>query len=322
MTATAAAPLQDETPFVSVAIRSFRRLPQMIELVERLLLQDYPRFEIVVIEQSPEDREVHRAKISALQADPRVRILEYATLGAGRARVEAAKQCRGEIVLFMDDDDLPVHRNFIAAHAANFVDPLCMAVSGRQVLAVDEDPAPHNTPRSIRLCLRYSFLRMPRGRLRHTTRIEGVTQVAGGNASIRKCAIDRAGGWDIEDDHDEDSFNFRFARVKRPGEYFAYDPIPVMLRRLDVPGGLARRTQNIGDRIRAELGYSHRVVRKYHPVRFALFYPAYLSLASLRAIQQVHESQGDRSLASLVGEALHAGPRAYVQTMREIITKR
>jgi glycosyltransferase involved in cell wall biosynthesis len=40
---------EPELPFVSVAVRSYRRLPHLVELVSRLLLQEYPRFEIVVI---------------------------------------------------------------------------------------------------------------------------------------------------------------------------------------------------------------------------------------------------------------------------------
>jgi len=311
-----------EPPLVSVAIRSYRRIPQLIELTAKMLAQDYPRFEVVIVEQSPEDRARYRSELQALVRDPRVRLLEHSPLGAGRARQEVAAQARGEIVLFMDDDDLPVHDDFISSHVANYRDPLCMAVSGRQVHGLDEVHGAPGTDRDVRLCLRYSFLKMPRGRVRHTTRVEGVTQVAGGNASIRKSAIERAGGWDPEDDHDEDSFNFRFARVRRHGEYFAYDPKSVMLRRLDVPGGLGRRTHSVADRLQAELNYSHRVVRKYHPVRFAMFYPAYLGLAAVRSVQHVRETHVDRSLASLAGEVLLVGPRALAQTLRRVVTTR
>src|SRR5688572_20004522 len=124
-------------PFVSVAVRSYRRLPQLVELVSQLQQQDYPRFEIVVIEQSTLERVAHRAALSALARDSRVRLLEYDALGAGAARNEAARQSRGDIVLFLDDDDLPLHRNWISAHAANYTDPNCIAVSGRHV--VDEN---------------------------------------------------------------------------------------------------------------------------------------------------------------------------------------
>jgi len=278
-------------PFVSVAVRSHYRLPQLIELIGRLRLQTYSNFEIVVIEQSSAERESYRTALTELSRDPRVRILEYPPLGAGRARNEAARQCRGELLLFLDDDDLPLDHDWIATHVDNFADPDCVAVSGRHVLNVHECASKYDTPRNHRLCLRYSWLKMPRGRTYHGRRLVGVTQVAGTNASIRRSAILRTGGWDDEEDHDEDSFNFRFARVKRDGEYLAYDPRPAILRRLDVPGGLGRRQQSVYARLRSELRFSHAVIRKYYPWRFWMLYPLYVLVAVQRACRHVFESR-------------------------------
>ena len=285
------APLARSAPFVSVAVRSYRRLPCLIELLERLQSQVYPSFEIVVIEQTLGEREAYRARLEAFACDARVRILEYSPLGAGRARNEAARQARGDIVLFLDDDDLPIGTDWIAAHAANYDDPLCIAVSGRHVVDAARDPRSYDTQKNHRLCLRYSWLKFPRGRTYHSRRIVGVTQVAGTNASIRRSAIERGGGWDNETDHDEDSFNFRFARVRRDGEYFAYDPRPAIVRRLDVPGGLGRRQQTVAARLRAELRFSHGVIRKYHPWRFWALYPAYVFWALERSCRHVFEAR-------------------------------
>ncbi len=291
---------EPEFPFVSVAIRSYHRLPQLLELVALLRAQDYPRFEVVIIEQSGAEREAHRAALDALRSDPRIRLCESSPLGAGEARNEAARQSRGEIVLFIDDDDLPVGSDWIRAHANNYTDPHCIAVSGRHMKTLSDNPARHDTPRNHRLCLRYSWLKFPRGRVNHGRRIVGVTQVAGTNASIRKSAIERAGGWDPEHDHDEDSFNFRFASIKGPAEYFAYDPLPAILRRLDVSGGLGRRQQSVAARLRSELRYTHHVVRRYFPLRFWTLYPVYLMLAVQRAVQHVFEA---RALEAFVSSA-------------------
>lgn len=283
--------LGSSAPFISVAVRSYRRLPCLLELLGRLLAQGYPHFEVVVIEQSVGEREAYRARLEAVARDPRVRILEYPPLGAGRARNEAARQARGDVVLFLDDDDLPIGADWIAAHARNYDDPLCIAVSGRHVIDPARDPSSYDTQRNHRLCLRYSWLKFPRGRTHHSCRIVGVTQVAGTNASIRRSAIERGGGWDDETDHDEDSFNFRFARVRHDGEYFAYDPRPAILRRLDVPGGLGRRQQTVAARLRAELRFSHGVIRKYYPWRFWALYPAYVFCALERSCRHVFESR-------------------------------
>jgi glycosyltransferase involved in cell wall biosynthesis len=282
---------ESELPFVTVAVRSYRRLPQLLELVSLLQEQRYPTFEIVVIEQSVSERQRFRTELDALCADPRVRILEYAPLGAAGARNEAARQSRGEILLFIDDDDIPIDDGWIMAHAKNYADPACVAVSGRHVVDTARDPAEYTTPRNVRLCLRYSWLKMPRGRTFHGQRIVGVTQVAGTNASIRKSAVERAGGWDDEADHDEDSFNFRFARIKQPREHFVYDPEPAILRRLHIAGGLGRRQQDVYDRLRAELRFSHALIRRYFPVRFWTFYPLYLWSAVQRACKDVLEAR-------------------------------
>lgn len=305
-------------PRVSVAVRSFRRLPQLIELLRALLAQRYPNFEIVVIEQTGAERERFREELATLEQDPRLRLLSYEPLGAGPARIEAVRQCRGEIIVFMDDDDLPCGDEWLTAFVENFRDPHCMCVSGRQLFQGEPDDGRHDTERNRRRCLRYTFLRMPSGRLRHRTRVVGVTQVSGGNAALRASAIERAGGWDPEDDHDEDSFCFRFERVRQPGDYFVYDPKAVMLRRFDVPGGLARRSQSLGERVRSELRYSHRVVRKYYPWRFFLFYPCYLWLAGLRAFAHVRHWQPELAWQTLLLELVWCAPAVYVDTITSL----
>lgn len=287
--------------FVSVAVRSYRRLPQLFELIAALQRQSHPHFEVVVIEQSVSERAPYRSEFERVSQDPRVRVLEYPALGAGAARNEAARQARGDIVLFIDDDDLPLGDDWISAHAKNYDDPACVAVSGRHALHPLEPAS--DSPRCKRLCLRYSWLKMPRGRTNYGGRIVGVTQVAGTNASIRRSAIERAGGWDDARDHDEDSFNFRFARIKERREYFVFDPKPVILRRLDVPGGLDRRKQSVPQRLLAELRYSHGVIRRYFPLRFWLLYHVYLACAAQRAVAYVLASRRHKQGASLSATA-------------------
>lgn len=70
-------------PFVTVLIRSFKRRQTLLELLGRLRDQAYPRFEIVICDQSKDavlDRDVH-----ALE-DPRIRLFGYSPLGPAGAR--------------------------------------------------------------------------------------------------------------------------------------------------------------------------------------------------------------------------------------------
>jgi cellulose synthase/poly-beta-1,6-N-acetylglucosamine synthase-like glycosyltransferase len=179
-------------PHVTLVIRSYQRIPAMLELAEVCLEQDYDRFDVLVIEQSPEQRRQYREELNVISRSPKLRILEYEPLGPARARNEAIKQATGDILLFMDDDDLPLRTDSIRAHAKNFVDPDCVAVTGREVHSREEDPTAYNTERNRRLCLRYTFLKIPRARTRHTTRVTGVTCLQGTNTSIRRSALLRA----------------------------------------------------------------------------------------------------------------------------------
>jgi glycosyltransferase involved in cell wall biosynthesis len=284
--------LRADTPLVTVAVRSHGRLAEVIALAPIVLAQDYPHFELLIVEQSGEQaRREHQVALDALRADARVRLLEFGRLGPARARNVAWQSARGELLIFLDDDDLPVGRSWISAFVRNFADPECVAVSGRHLYALDEPLGAPATSLQRRRCLRYSLLKMPRGYTYHATRIRDVTQVAGTNSAIRLEAIRRVGGWDLVDDHDEDSFALKFAHARRRGEYFVYDPEPRILRRLDVPGGVGRRFTSPLRLLRSELEFSHLVIGKHYPGRFHAAYPAYLWLALQRAYHDVRRGQ-------------------------------
>jgi glycosyltransferase involved in cell wall biosynthesis len=270
------------TPFVSVIVRAFRRPGPLEELIARLRAQTYPAFEIVVVEQSEDPALL--ARLEAL-GDPRLRVLARPPLGAPGARNEAIRHARGDILLLIDDDDLPVGDGWIAAHVAAYQDPLCVGVVGR----LSSHPAGKTSVRFPRItrfrALRYTFWKDTWGYVNGPLPKRGARFLIGSNASVRRALVERVGGWDEGIGYgEEQSFSFRFHRSRRRGEYFAYDPAPVIHRRVDVPGGLDRRTS--ADWYRQELAgrvaYYHRVVGHYFPWRFRLLYPLFVA----RAVQQ------------------------------------
>src|SRR3954468_24177563 len=93
-------------PRVSVIVRSFNRLGALAELLTALLAQDHDSFEIVVVEQSTERMSADLARIDALARDPRVRILRSRPLGGPGARNAGVRAARGDLLVFIDDDDL------------------------------------------------------------------------------------------------------------------------------------------------------------------------------------------------------------------------
>jgi len=290
---------------VSVVIRSFNRLEPLLGLLQVVLDQDYPTYEVVVIEQSTQMTAEIRAQLSALeQQHSRLRVLWFPPLGAVRARNAAWQAARNEVVLFIDDDDTPVDRQWVKNHATNYINPLCVGVSGRQIFSLDEDPTPHDTELNRRTCLRYTFFKIPRSRNRHTTRIEGIEILHGTNTSIRREAIERAGGWDedVTEFVDENSFDFRFPRVSRRGEFFAYDPAPVIWRRFNFTGGTGRRHAAMDRLLLLEFDYSRGLLRRYFPLRFYGFYPIYLYLGVTRAVDFIHHHHPETPWHRLAAE--------------------
>ncbi len=264
---------------VSVVIRSCNRVGALCELLEQVLRQRGPLLEVIVVEQSTSVTDEERERLRFFQRDPRVRFLEFQRpLGGARARNEGALAARGDILLFVDDDDLPVGEGWLEAHARHYRDANCLGVSGRHVHRLDEDVPYRWRERARRRCLRFSpWLRLPWTYVRLDRPKRPVDQLHGTNASVRRSAVKRFGGWDEDAPiEDEASFCYRLQRFKRPEEYLCFDPEPVVLRRLDLPGGLNKRFLTARDYFRRLLDFVHRVVARYHRCRVALLYPLYL----------------------------------------------
>lgn len=269
-------------PALTVVIRSYNRIPALCELLRSVLAQRCDRsFEVVVVEQSVAVSEAQRADLAILEGDPRVRVLRHPPLGGPRARNVGCRAARGQILLFMDDDDLPLGEGWIAAHLRHFDDPRCLGVTGRYVTAAGEQPPRWSPVRAGRLVLSYVPLLMYQQCYTYVEvdRPVRVATVHGGNVSLRRSALERFGLWDectrIED---ELSFNYRLRARKHADEYLIYDPEALILRRFDVPGGMDKRFMPVtalGERL---FEFLHNIIGHYFKVRFILLYPAYMVL--------------------------------------------
>ena len=272
-------------PSVSVIVRSYLRPLPLLELVTRLLNQDYPDYEVVVFEQSDDSDLLQR--LAALDS-PRLRVIAARATNAPAARNAAIRQARGDIFLFIDDDDLPLEENWISRHILNFRDAQCMGVVGRLVSDPNRIRGPRY-PKLVRaLAMRHTVFKDTRAYTNNTLPKVGIDFLIGSNASVRRSLVERIGGWDEGIPvSEEQSFAIKFARMRQPGEYFKFDPAPIIWRRTNVPGGLARRVGN-GWHLReleARLFYYRHIVGYYFPLRYRLLRP----LFTVRAVFQVLE---------------------------------
>jgi len=265
-------------PRVTVMIRSYNRLPQLADTLERLLSQRHDAFDIVVVDQSTERPEVATRRLDELARDPRLRILRFPPLGGARARNIGVSAARGDVVVLLDDDDLPIGDDWLSQMEAPFADPNCLGVTCRHLWREDDRPSAAYRWIARKRCMRYSsLLKTPSTYNRLDEPVRPVDYVHGTGGAIRRSAFERFGGWDVDTPiEDELSFSLRVAAGKRPEEYFAFDPRPLLQRGLDVGGGLGKRQLTAGGFYTKFMTFVHRILGRYRRTRVRLLYPLYV----------------------------------------------
>ncbi len=286
----------------TVLVPSYNRLPQVVELVERLRRQNYPDFEIVVIEQSTQ---IDSAALETLQSwaaeDERLRIERHPPLGVSGARNAGVAAARGEIVLIIDDDDLPVSDDWISRHLKNYNDPKCIAVHGGE----DREGGggggfERRFPRlAQRFAMTYSPFGTPLAYPAIRQRKENSKYLRGANSSIRRSFAVRAGGWVDEcgNGQEEHDFSFRLRKLMKPDEYIAFDPTARIIRRMDIPGGAERRTGSLEREVEGNVRFYLGVIARHQPLRVGLLLPAYPWVIYLRALGWILDDRGHEPLA-------------------------
>jgi len=295
-------------PRISVIVRSYNRLAALAELLTSLLAQDHDSFEIVVVEQSTSRTPELLSAVEKLALDSRVRLLRFEPLGGPGARNAGVRASRGDLLVFIDDDDLPSGTDWLRRHEANFSDDKCIGVTGRFIAqegGVTVDTPYANPERARKNVLSFNLLKWQRVYAR-TDAKKRVESLMGGNAAIPRKTLERFGLWDectpIED---EPSLAYRINAGKRADEYLLFDPAVQMIRRLDVPGGMGKRTMSGPRYAKRVFTFLHNIIGHYFPVRFVLLYPAYIVFVLLHCLEWIgsdskkHDTWPKRIVASL-----------------------
>ncbi len=115
-------------PLISVIIPSLNRPEALRALVDDLLKQDYPAFEIIAVDQSDQP---NAELINLAGQEPRLRYLKTERTGTPNAKNEGLAVARGEIVFFLDDDTRIDDPSLLQTHADNYSDESVMGVGGR-----------------------------------------------------------------------------------------------------------------------------------------------------------------------------------------------
>ena len=137
---------------ISLIIPTLNGAKDLPALMTRLKNQTVPPDEIIVVDSASTDGTAQLAE----QLGAKVIEIERKDFDHGGTRDMALRRSRGELVLFMTQDALPVDEHYIEHLIAPFDDPRVAAVGGRQVPKPDARPferlvREHNYPAHTRV---------------------------------------------------------------------------------------------------------------------------------------------------------------------------
>ncbi|MEH2402243.1 hormogonium polysaccharide biosynthesis glycosyltransferase HpsN [Nostoc sp.] len=118
-------------PFVTVVIPTYGREEALQDSIVDVLKQDYPNFEVLVVDQTPKHQPEIQAYLEEMVGAGKIKWLRLDWASLPGARNYAVRRSSGEIILFIDDD-VQLTPELLTAHAKNYLqNPEVGAVAGR-----------------------------------------------------------------------------------------------------------------------------------------------------------------------------------------------
>ncbi len=172
---------------ISVVIPTYNREQTLRETLANAVAQDYPTFEVLVIDQTRIHESETQVYLEQLANAGKIRWFRVNWANLPGARNYAVRRATGDIILFIDDDvELP--NDFLAAHASNYLaKPDVGGVAGRVLdrmklgdsggdLAIEYLP-----PEAMDAGIAWYFIDLV-----HTVKPQQVLSARGCNMSFRK----------------------------------------------------------------------------------------------------------------------------------------
>ncbi|MBK7179721.1 MAG: glycosyltransferase family 2 protein [Chloroflexi bacterium] len=290
-------------PFVSIVVPTYNREEVLCQTITYLLTQNYPTYEIVVVDQTTNHNTSTQEYLKKHAAD--VRYFQLAQPSLPKARNFGVQQAKGEIIVFVDDD-VEVDKNWLNAHIKNFHDASIGGISGRII----EDNVPIINTTEIGRVTKWGRVI---GNRASTARTQ-IEWASGGNASFRRILVEKVGGFDeafqgnaIFEDTD---FSFRLRSL---GYKIYFDPEAVLIHLAVRQGGCETRTK---DRVNYYYWFLHNKTLFFMKNFPPYYWPLMFITNFLRAIKVgLVESQSVKTFFNLC-QAMLAGSKLYRQNRR------
>jgi GT2 family glycosyltransferase len=203
-----------DTPLVSVVVPTYCRRASLARLLDALDRQSYPRscFEVLVVDDGSTDDTVQLVEERGIRGG--VRVIQQQHAGPAEARNRGVAAATGNLVLFLDDDVVPVPElitTHVATHAAE-----------PNAVVIGPMSAPRHWPRPI--WVRWEEVQLDK---QYRAMIAGdwgctARQFYTGNASVARTHFLAAGGFDTSFQRAEDvELGYRLADR---GARFIFNP--------------------------------------------------------------------------------------------------
>lgn len=127
------APAAGGRPTASVVVPTYRRPDKLRRVAEEVLAQLGPDDDLVIVDDGSGDDSLGR--LGGLRADPRLRGVVQANTGVSGARNRGVAESKGELLVFLDDDEIP-DRGWLEAHRRLHPEGVRRAVAGSSILVV------------------------------------------------------------------------------------------------------------------------------------------------------------------------------------------
>ena len=189
-------------PKISVIIPTYGREKPLIDSIEDILQQDYPDFEVLVIDQTQNHEIETETFLDNLAKSEKISWYKVNWASLPGARNYGVRRAKGDIVMFIDDD-VKLKPNYLQAHSKNYQENAEIgAVAGRVFDRMKlADSAQANEETSA-----YSIDYLPEQArdpgiawyyidLVHTTKPQQVISARGCNMSFRRDIFTKYGIW-------------------------------------------------------------------------------------------------------------------------------
>jgi len=118
-------------PLISVIVPTYEREGPLRDTLTDVLKQDYPEFEVLVVDQTPTHQSETQACLEELATAKKIQWFRVPWASLPGARNYAVRRAQGDIILFIDDD-VQLPDGFLQAHARNYQETADIgAVAGR-----------------------------------------------------------------------------------------------------------------------------------------------------------------------------------------------